>query len=253
MSNDRRNAIVTGASSGVGAAIAEAFGKLGWSVAIGARRVERLADTAKNVKTAGGRAVLAHLDVTRADSIEEFFAAAERTLGPIDVVVNNAGLGVPGRIHEIPINEIEAELATNLLGSMLVTRRALPSMIERRHGDVVFVSSMNSVSPRPFQAGYTAAKAGVEGFAAALRMDLEGTGVRAITLRLGPTHSEFGYSWNTDTMGRVLESWQRWGFLRHHDMLDAVRAAEAIVAAVTAPRGVQFDLVQLNPEAPIPE
>jgi NADP-dependent 3-hydroxy acid dehydrogenase YdfG len=253
MTGGRRGAVVTGASSGVGASIAEAFGKLGWSVAIGARREERLADTAKNVETAGGRAFAAHLDVTRADSIEEFFAAAERAIGPIDVVVNNAGLGVPGRIHELPINEIEAELATNLLGSMLVTRRALPSMLERRQGDVVFVSSMNSVAPRPFQSGYTAAKAGVEGFAAALRMDLEGSGVRAITLRLGPTYSEFGYSWNTDTMVRVLEAWERWGFLRHHDMLDSVRVGEAVVAAVTAPRGVQFELIQLNPEAPVTE
>lgn len=253
MTGERRNAIVTGASSGVGAAIAEAFGKLGWSVAIGARRVERLEETARAVEAAGGRAVLTHLDVTRADSIEEFFATAEHALGPIDVVVNNAGVGVPGRIHELSINEIENELATNLLGSMLITRRALPSMIERRRGDVLFISSMNSVSPRPFQAGYTAAKAGVEGFAAALRMDLEGTGVRAITLRLGPTRSEFGYGWNSETMVRVLESWERWGFLRHHDMLDGAQVAHAVVAAVTSPRGMQLDVVQLNPEAPIVE
>lgn len=253
MTSDRRSAVVTGASSGVGAAIAVAFGKLGWSVAIGARRVERLEETARAVEAAGGRAVLTHLDVTHADSIEEFFATAESTLGPIDVVVNNAGIGVPGRIHELSINEIETELATNLLGSMLITRRALPSMIERRRGDVLFVSSMNSVSPRPFQAGYTAAKAGVEGFAAALRMDLEGTGVRAITLRLGPTRSEFGYAWNTETMVRVLESWQRWGFLRHHDMLDSAQVAHAVVAAVTSPRGIQLDVIQLNPQAPIVE
>jgi NADP-dependent 3-hydroxy acid dehydrogenase YdfG len=251
MTSDRRSAVVTGASSGVGAAIAVAFGKLGWSVAIGARRAERLEDTARRVESAGGRAVPAHLDVTRADSIEEFFATAEGAFGPIDVVINNAGIGVPGRIHELSIQEIETELATNLLGTMLITRRALPSMIERRCGDVVFISSMNAVLPRPFQAGYTAAKAGVEGFAAALRMDLEGTGVRAITLRLGPTRSEFGYSWNADTMVRVLESWQSWGFLRHPDMLDSAQVAHAVIAAVTAPRGMQFDVIQVNPEAPV--
>lgn len=251
MTNERRTAVVTGASSGVGAAVAEAFGKLGWSVAIGARRADRLGETARAIECAGGRAVPAHLDVTRADSIEEFFATAESSLGSIDVVVNNAGIGVPGRIHELSIGEIEAELATNLLGAMLVTRRALPSMIGRRCGDVVFVSSMNSVAPRPFQAGYTAAKAGIEGFAAALRMDLEGTGVRAITLRLGPTRSEFGYSWNTDTMVQVLESWERWGFLRHHDMLDSAQVAHAVVAAVTTPRGMQLDVIQVNPEAPV--
>lgn len=251
MTVERRSAVVTGASSGVGAAIAEAFGALGWSVAIGARRSERLEQTGRAIESAGGRALAAHLDVTRADSIEEFFATAEGALGPIDVVVNNAGIGVPGRIHELSIGEIETELATTLLGSMLVTRRVLPSMIERRRGDVLFISSMNSVAPRPFQAGYTAAKAGVEGFAAALRMDLEGTGVRAMTLRLGPTRSEFGYSWNTETMVRVLETWERWGFLRHHDMLDGAQVAQAVVAAVTAPRGMQLDVIQVNPEAPL--
>jgi NADP-dependent 3-hydroxy acid dehydrogenase YdfG len=253
MKGEGRSAVVTGASSGVGAAIAEALGRLGWSVAIGARRADRLAETARAIEGAGGRAVVAHLDVTRADSIEEFYATAEGALGAIDVVVNNAGIGVPGRIHELAIAEIEAELATNLLGSMLVTRRALPSMIERRRGDIVFVSSMNSVVPRPFQAGYTAAKAGVEGFAAALRLDLEGTGVRAITLRLGPTRSEFGYGWNGEVMVQVLESWQRCGFLRHHDMLDGDQVAQAVVAAITAPRGVQLDVIQVNPEAPVVE
>lgn len=251
--NDRRNVLVTGASSGVGAAVASAFGALGWSVVVGARRLERLAETARAIEAAGGTAMVVPLDVTRPGSIDACFQAAEAKLGAIDVIVNNAGIGIPGFITELGAEDLERELATNLLGPMLVTRRALPAMLEQRCGDLVFVSSMNAVLPRPLQAGYTAAKAGIEGFAAALRMDLEGTGVRAITLRLGPTYSEFGFGWSPDVTVRVVESWQRWGLLRHTAMMAPERAAETIVAAVTAPRGAQMDVIQLNPEAPLPE
>lgn len=248
--SDARTVIVTGASSGVGASIATAFGALGWRVAVGARRSDRLAETAAAITAVGGVAFTHALDVTSPESIDAFFAASESELGGADVVINNAGVGIPGRIHELSVADLERELATNLLGPMLVTRRALPAMLEKRSGDVVFVSSMNAVAPRPFQVGYTAAKAGVEGLAQALRMDLEGTGVRTVILRLGPTISEFGLGWDSDVLLGVIESWQRWGFMRHMGMLEAARVAEAVVAAVTAARGIQFDVIQVNPEAP---
>ena len=251
--SDVRTVIVTGASSGVGASIATAFGALGWRVAVGARRSDRLAETAAAITAAGGVAFRHALDVTSHESIDAFFAASESELGPADVIINNAGVGIPGRIHELSVADLERELATNLLGPMLVTRRALPAMLEKRSGDVVFVSSMNAVAPRPFQVGYTAAKAGVEGLAQALRMDLEGTGVRTVILRLGPTISEFGLGWDSDVLLGVIESWQRWGFMRHMGMLEAARVAEAVVAAVTAARGIQFDVIQVNPEAPASE
>src|SRR6185503_15742168 len=97
---DARTVLVTGASSGVGAAIAQAFGARGWPVAIGARRQDRLAEVAAAIKQAGGRVFAAPLDVTKPDSIEAFFSAAESELGPIDVVISNAGIGRPGLLHE---------------------------------------------------------------------------------------------------------------------------------------------------------
>lgn len=248
-----RVAVVTGASSGVGKSIALAFGALGWSVALGARRVERLEETARAVESAGGRAFACALDVTDEDSIERFFRATEAAFGPPDLLVNNAGIGIPGRLQDVAVADLRREIATDLLGPMLVTRRALARMIERRLGDVVFVSSMNAVAPRPFQAGYTAAKAGLEGLAAALRMDLEGTGVRVIVLRLGPTLSDFGLAWDSSLLIHVVETWQRWGLIRHNEMLEPDRAAAVVVAAVTAPRGMQLDVVQVNPEAPVGE
>jgi NADP-dependent 3-hydroxy acid dehydrogenase YdfG len=246
--NDARTALVTGASAGIGAAIAVGLAASGFSVAVGARRTERLADVARAVEGEGARAFAHHLDVTEPESIDAFVTAAEAALGAIDVVVSNAGVGVPGLLHEIPVADLEAELRTNLLGPMLLARRVLPAMLARRRGDLVFVSSMNAVEARPFQVGYTAAKAGVEGLARALRRELEGTGVRAIVVRPGPTRSEFGFSWGPEVLERLLDSWKRWGFLRHHEMLDGEAIAAAVVWAATQPRSTSIDVIQVNPE-----
>jgi NADP-dependent 3-hydroxy acid dehydrogenase YdfG len=243
-----RTALVTGASSGIGAAIAVGLGACGFAVALGARRTDRLAEVAGAIEKDGGRALAHPLDVTRPESIDAFVAAAEVGLGPLDVVVSNAGVGVPGLLHEIGVEEVEAELRTNLLGPMLLARRVLPGMLARRTGDIVFVSSMNAVEPRPYQVGYTAAKAGVEGLARALRRELEGTGVRAVVVRPGPTRSEFGFAWGPQVLERVLDSWKRWGFLRHNEMLDGEAIAAAVVWAATQPRSTSIDVIQLNPE-----
>jgi NADP-dependent 3-hydroxy acid dehydrogenase YdfG len=244
----RRVAIVTGASSGIGAAIGQALATSGFAVALGARRMDRLGAMAEIVEGQGGRAVALPLDVTRPESIDAFVADAEARLGPVEVVVSNAGIGVPGLLHEVEAADLEMELRTNLLGPMLLARRVLPAMLARKSGDLVFVSSMNAVEPRPFQAGYTAAKAGVEGLARALRRELEGTGVRAVVVRPGPTRSEFGFAWGPEVLERVLDSWKHWGFLRHNEMLDGEAIAKAVVWAVSQPRSTSIDVIQVNPE-----
>ena len=246
--SDVRTALITGASSGVGAAIAEAFGARGWPVAIGARRADRLSEVAARIKEAGGRVFAGPLDVTKPESIDEFFVGAEAALGVIDVVVSNAGIGTPGVLHELSVAEITNEITTNLLGTMFVARRAIPSMLERRRGDLVFISSMTVVEPRPFQAGYGAAKAGVEVLARTLAKELEGTGVRTTTIRLGPTRSEFGLGWSPETLLRVIENWKQWGYMRHMEILEPDDVAAAIVNAVTAPPGFASDVIQLNPD-----
>lgn len=245
---DARTAVVTGASAGIGAAIAAALGALGWKIAIGARRTEALAEVGKAVETAGGQPFAHALDVTDPESIERFFAATERALGPVDVVVNNAGIGLPGLLHEMPIDNVERELATNLLGPIRVARRALPTMLAARRGDLVFISSMNVVEPRPFQLGYTAAKAGLEGMVSVLRRDLEGTGVRATVVRPGATRSEFGFGWDPAILMRVIDSWKEWGYMRHLDMMEGAHVAHAVMSVVTAPPGLHVDVVQVNPE-----
>lgn len=246
-----RTALVTGASSGIGSAIAVAFGALGWRVVLAARRAELLQEVGLRVETAGGKALAVRCDVTEPEEIEALFDAAESRFGPVEVAVANAGTALPALLHETTCDQIGCEIRTNLLHPLLLARRALPSMRARGRGDLVFVSSEAAIRPRPFQVGYAASKRGLEAAAEALRMELEGTGVRTTVVRPGATASAFGAGWSADTVRRVLTAWKHWGVQRHLRLMPPERTAEAVVHAVTSPPGTQVELVQVAPEGPV--
>jgi NAD(P)-dependent dehydrogenase (short-subunit alcohol dehydrogenase family) len=254
MTDGRRVSVVTGAGSGIGRAIAVELGRLGWPIAIGGRRVERLEETADEVRAVGGE-VLAHaLDVSDPSSVELFLAATEESLGPVDVLVNNAAVATPGWLHELPVERLQQEVATNLLGPVLTSRLVIASLRARgAPGDLVFITSDATRHPRPRLSTYGATKSGVETFAHSVAMECEGTGIRSTIVRVGPTLSEFGFAWPMDELTDIMTYWPRFGLSRHNGLLDASAPGRAVVVAVTAPAGVHFDTIEVQPEAPIGE
>jgi NAD(P)-dependent dehydrogenase (short-subunit alcohol dehydrogenase family) len=100
-------------------------------------------------------------------------------------------------------------------------------------------------------AAYVASKWGLEGFVTALQMELEGTGVRAVIVRPGPTLTGMGMDWDPDVTGEVLAEWTRWGLVRHSAFLSPEGVALAIAHAVAAPRGTHLSIVEVQPEAPL--
>jgi NAD(P)-dependent dehydrogenase (short-subunit alcohol dehydrogenase family) len=245
-------AVVTGASSGIGRAIAIELGRLGWPVAIGARRLDRLEETAAGVRDAGGKPFARVLDVCDPPSIEQFFNAAQDALGPVDVLVNNAAMSTPNWLHEISVEALQQEVATNLLGPMLTARLAIASMRARgTGGDLIFMTSDASRHSRPRMAPYTATKAGLESFTHSLAMELEGTGIRATVIRVGPTLSEFGFGWPMDVLEDLMSYWPRFGLQRHAGIMQPEDVARAVVLAVTTPAGVHLDTIEIQPEAPV--
>lgn len=248
---DRRPVVVSGASSGIGAATALALAAAGYPVALGARRVERSEELAARIRADGGEAVAHPLDVASQDSVDAFAAAVATDLGDVEVLVSAAGAVSPGVVHEIDSERFARELDVNLVGHHRLVHAFVPAMVARRRGDVVLVSSDVAVRARPFMAAYAAGKWGLEGMAQSMQMELEGTGVRASVVRPGPTWSEMGADWDEESAAEVLDQWVRFGHARHPHFLKPVAVAEAILTVVSAPRGVHLNLVEVTPEAPV--
>ncbi|GAA5049679.1 SDR family oxidoreductase [Nocardia callitridis] len=247
----RRPALVAGASSGIGAATAEALAELGHPVALGARRVEQCAELAEKITANGGTAVGYRLDVTDPASVDAFVAGAESDLGPAEILVSSAGDIEFGLAGEMDPERFLAQVQVHLVGAQRLVHRVLPGMLRRRRGDIVLITSDCAAIVRPRTGAYSAAKAGLEAMVEQLRMELEGTGVRASAVRPGPTLTGMGMNSTPEMVGPVLEDWQKWGFARHPYMLRPSDMAAAVTAVVGTPRGSHLVLVEVQPEAPL--
>ena len=243
--------MVTGGSSGIGAATARLLAAAGFPVVVGARRVDVCEVVAKEIRQTGGEAVALALDLTRPDSIEEFAAAAISVSGTVEVLVSNAGRSAPGSALDSDPDDFAQTLTVNVLGAQRLTRLLVTPMVARLRGDVVFVTSETVSAPRPNAAGYVSSKWGLEGLARALQMELEGTGVRATIVRPGQTLTEMGSDWDPQSATEVIESWIHWGLARHSGFLQPDGVAAAVLAAVSMPRGTHVSALDVQPEAPI--
>jgi len=248
---ERRPAVVTGASSGIGRATAGALAALGHPVVLGARRVDECEDAAAAIRAAGGEAVAVHLDLADGDSVERFAASAVDALGEVEIVVSNAAMNMAGAVLDTGAASLGDVLAVNITGTHRLVQALLPDMVARRRGDIVFVTSDVAERPRPAMAAYVTSKWGLEGYVHSLQMELEGTGVRATILRPGPTLTAMGFDWDPVVTGQILEQWAAWGFARHSNFMRPDGVAQAVCAVVALPRGVHTTVMEIQPEAPI--
>lgn len=245
---------MTGASAGIGRAIAVGLGELGWTVGLGARRVAQLEETAKLVADAGGIPLVHALDVTDSASIDAFCAHVDANAGTIDVLVNNAGTALPGSIHEMGDDDHRRIVETNLLGPILLTRRVVSRLrAVGRPGDVVFISSDATQQKRPHLATYLSTKAGLEAFAQTLALESEGVGVRSSVVRVGPTLTGFADDWDLSVFEELMPRWQRFGIQRHFNTMQPEDVARAVVTVVTAPPHMWMPIVEIQPNPPLAE
>lgn len=250
---ERRAVVITGASSGIGQATAEALAAEGHPVVIGARRLGELQGIAESIRADGGEAHPFHLDLADPNSVARFVDAAHAAVGEVEVVIANAARNQVGAILETPPEELEAVLDVNVGGTHRLITELLPPMIERRRGDVVVVTSDVVTNPRPSMAAYVTSKWGLEGYVRALQMELEGTGVRVSIVRPGPTLTEMGWDWDMTRTEAALAEWERWGLVRHSSYMRPSAVARAVTAVVSMPRGAQITSLEIHPEAPVRE
>ena len=184
--------VVTGASSGIGAALARRLARDRHDVVLTARRIDRLEQLARELAAAHGiQATAIPSDLARPDGPATLVSELDRRGLEVDWLVNNAGFATAGRFDRLPIDRELEEIRLNVKAPVDLTGRLLPGMVARRRGVVMNVASVAGFGPMPYTATYAATKAFLLSFSEALAVELSGTGVRVVCVCPGFTRTEF--------------------------------------------------------------
>jgi NADP-dependent 3-hydroxy acid dehydrogenase YdfG len=240
-------ALITGASSGIGAATAASLAALGAQVALVARRSDRLEELAARITAEGGTATVITADVTKRAEAERAVEQTVGDLGRLDILVNNAGVMLLGPVVGAAIEEWEEMVQINLLGLLYCTNAALPHLLQaaedspRRIADLVNISSVAGRETREGSGVYNATKHGVGAFSDALRKEITTRHVRVSLVEPGVTATELG-SHNRPEIRAGMQ--QRFAGI---ERLTAEDIADAIAYIVTRPRHVAVNEVLIRP------
>ncbi len=177
--------LITGGSRGIGAAMAVAFSAAGATVSLAARTTSKLEEVAQPI---GGQAFT--VDLADAAQTEELIARVEQQVGPIDVLMNNAGVETTTHYHTIDVEQLRSVSRVNLEAPMVLTRQVLPGMLERNRGHLGFTASLAGTAGFPGLAPYGATKAGIMNLVAALRLELRDTGIGTTVVAPGPIDTD---------------------------------------------------------------
>jgi NADP-dependent 3-hydroxy acid dehydrogenase YdfG len=237
---DGRRILITGASSGIGAAAAEAIVDEGAAVALGARRKDRLDELAGRLD---GSAVAIEVDIADEDQANALVSTAADELGGLDGLVNNAGVMLLGLVQGADTNDWRRMIDVNLLGLLYCTHAAVPLMRDGGGGDIVNVSSVAGRQAGMGLAVYNMTKWGVVGFSEALRQECVHLGIRVTCIEPGSVETELA-GHNTDPMvvEQIKKDRERTG-----KYLEAEDIANAIVYALAQPKHVAINEVMVRP------
>ncbi len=180
-----QSALITGASSGIGEFVALELARLGYGVGLFARRKDELGRAAARIEKAGGKALVLPGDVTRAGDLKDAAAKLEAALGPVEVLVANAGVGVSGKSFQPGGENAVRTIEINLIGAVHAIDAVLAGMVERGRGRIAGVSSLAGWRGLPGSAPYSASKAGLSAYLETLRVDLKKRGISVTTVHPG--------------------------------------------------------------------
>ena len=188
-----RIAVVTGAGSGIGAAIARKLAEMGATAVLVGRTRTKLEAVAKNIASAGNKAEAIECDVADLGSVERLAQTVQKKFGRVDILVNNAGVGsFSGPLHTMPSKDWDAILNTNLRGVFYCIRSFVPKMIETGSGEIVNISSIAGKNALANGAAYAASKWGLNGLSYSVAEELRAYNIRVSVICPGSTNSDFG-------------------------------------------------------------
>lgn len=240
---DGRVAAITGASSGIGEATAEALAREGAAVALIARRHDRLVELADRIEKEGGRALPLELDVSDHGKVEAAFSEVKGELGGLNILVNNAGVMLLGTVEGWDVADWRRMVDVNVLGLLYCTREALPLIRDSGGGHIVNVSSVAGRTANFGSAVYNLTKWGVTGFSEALRQEALNSGIRVTCIEPGFVVTELqGHNEHPMVVEGIEKMREEVG-----DPLEAEDIAEAIRWTVTQPERVNVNEVLVRP------
>jgi NADP-dependent 3-hydroxy acid dehydrogenase YdfG len=238
-----RKAVVTGASSGIGEATALALAAEGASVALGARRKDRLDELVKRIEGEGGTAHAFEVDVSEEDTARAFVEGAAEAIGGLDVLINNAGVMLLGGVEGADTEEWREMVGVNLLGLLYCTHAALPLMREGGGGHIVNISSVAGRTANLGSGVYNLTKWGVTGFSEALRQEALHSGIRVTVVEPGFVATELqGRNTNPAVLDAIEKMREQAG-----EVMEAEDIAAAILYALSQPQRVNVNEILVRP------
>jgi NADP-dependent 3-hydroxy acid dehydrogenase YdfG len=240
-------ALVTGASSGIGAATARALASQGAAVALVARRKDRLDELAAEIGKLGGTALVIEADVTEPVQAAAAVSRTVEELGQLDIVINNAGVMLLGPVVGAPIDEWERMVALNVMGALYIAHAAIPHLLaaaessSRQVADLVNVSSVAGRTTRVGSAVYNLTKHGLGAFSESLRQEITGRHVRVSLVEPGATNTELADHIRPEVVGALRQR------LASVERLEADDIADAIEYIVTRPRRASINEIVIRP------
>ena len=224
-------ALVTGATRGIGRAIAKSLVSAGAKVVITARHEKEIEETVAKLGNAAGYVC----DVRDYDQVKRVFAKISEDFGAVDILINNAGIGVFAPVESMSVEDFRAVLETNLFGVFYCCHEAIPLMKQRGGGYIINISSLAGTNAHPRMAAYNASKFGLNGFSEALMQEVRHDGIRVSYIMPGSVNTEFGGDEPSDE-----KSWQ----LQPDDV------AQVVLELLASPERTLRSRVEIRPSKP---
>lgn len=223
-------AIVTGSSKGIGRAVALALAKQGVTVVLAARNSALLSAVEKEIVAAGGIAAAIPTDVTSEHSVEHLISETRKRFGRIDILINNAGVGIFTNVADMPLESFDQMMNVNLKGVFLCSRAVLPSMKSQQHGEIINVASLAGKNSFAGGSVYSATKWGLIGFSRSLMLEVREFNVRVITIAPGSVNTGFADKERNDDM-----------------IIQPEDVAETVIFALSMPGRVNVSEIDIRP------
>ena len=224
-----KTVVITGGSTGIGKHLGLFFSKEKYDIVLISRSKNKLKIARDEIQKNGGKCNIIAADISKQSDFARILDYLKK-IDNIDILINNAGIGIFNKVQNISSDEWDSQLNTNLKGAFLMTKAVVPQMIKKQFGKIVFINSVAGLNPYPFSTAYVASKYGMRGFAASLREELREHNIKIISVHPGAIDTPF---WNN-----VKADFPR------SEMLPAQDVAKCILNAILSPGNVvQEELV----------